>query len=98
MEDTAITADDIQQVLHNVVRENEPQIPFPQADSFERVINICELLDEQDLSRNDVTERYAFDDRQTNYYTDAARYLGLIEKNRKNGEPLYRLTDKGVRF
>ena len=95
VEDTAITADDIQQVLHNVVRENEPQIPFPQADSFERVINICELLDEQDLSRNDVTEQYAFDDRQTNYYTDAARYLGLIEKNRKNGEPLYRLTDKG---
>lgn len=95
VEDTAITAADIQQVLHNVVRENEPQIPFPQADSFERVINICELLDEQDLSKNDVTERYAFDDRQTNYYTDAARYLGLIEKNRKNGEPLYRLTGKG---
>ena len=95
VEDTAITADDIQQVLHNAVCENEPQIPFPQADSFERVINICELLDDQDLSRNDVTERYAFDARQTNYYTDAARYLGLIEKDRENGGPLYRLTDKG---
>lgn len=95
VEDTAITADDIQQVLRNAVCVNEPQIPFPQADSFERVINICELLDDQDLSRNDVTERYAFDARQTNYYTDAARYLGLIEKKRENGEPLYRLTDKG---
>lgn len=75
VEDTVITVDDIQRVLHNVMCENEPQIPFPQADSFERVINICELLDDQDLSRNDVTERYAFDARQTNYYTDAARYL-----------------------
>lgn len=95
VEDTVITVDDIQQLLHNTVCENEPQIPFPQADSFERVINICELLADQDLSRNDVTERYAFDARQTNYYTDAARYLGLVEKERKNGDPLYRLTDKG---
>lgn len=95
VEDTAITADDIQQVLHNAIRESEPQIPFPQADSFERVINICELLDDQELSRNDVTERYAFDVRQTNYYTDAARYLGLVEKDKENGGPLYKLTDKG---
>ena len=95
VEDTSITADDIQQVLHNAVCENEPQIPFPQADSFERVINICELLDDQDLSRNDVTDRYAFDVRQTNYYTDAARYLGLIEKKQENGGSLFRLTNKG---
>lgn len=95
VEDTAITADDIQQVLRNAVRENEQQIPFPQADSFERVINICELLDDQDLSRNEVTELYAFDARQTNYYTDAARYLGLIEKDKENSGPLYKLSDKG---
>lgn len=95
VEDTAITADDIQQVLHNVVYKNEPKIPFPQADSFERVINICELLGEQDLSRNDVTERYAFDARQTNYYTDAARYLGFVEKDKENGGPLYRLAANG---
>ena len=84
VEDTAITTGDIQQVLYSAVRETEPQLPFPQADTFERVINICELLNDQDLSRNDVTERYAFDARQTNYYTDAARYLGLIEKSRDN--------------
>ena len=95
VEDTAITTDDIQQVLHSVVRVAEPQLPFPQADTFERVINICELLNDQDLSRNDVTERYAFDARQTNYYTDAARYLGLIEKSRDSGGPLYKLSDKG---
>ncbi len=70
-------------------------MPFPQADKFDRVINICELLNDQDLSRNDVTEQYAFDARQTNYYTDAARYLGLIDKRRGNGEALYRLSDIG---
>ena len=95
IEDTTITTDDIQQVLHSSICKVEPQLPFPQADKFDRVINICELLNDQDLSRNDVTEQYAFDARQTNYYTDAARYLGLIDKRRGNGEALYRLSDIG---
>src|SRR5699024_11404678 len=60
-------------------------ISFPQANSFERVINICELLNAQELSREQVTEEYAFDIRQTNYYTDAARYLGLLEKHYEDG-------------
>ena len=76
----------------------EPQIPFPQADSFERVINICELLNEQELSRNEVTEQYAFDVRQTNYYTDAARYLGLLDKRRDGVTPTYTLSDTGRRI
>lgn len=95
LEDTTISLDDIQQILYSAAREHEPQLPFPQADTFERVINICELLREQDLSRNDVTEQYAFDARQTNYYTDAARYLGLIEKSKDGREPLYKLSEKG---
>ena len=95
VEDTAIKANDIEQVLNNVKCVDEPKIPFPQADSFARVINICELLSEQELYRNDVTERYAFDARQTNYYTDAARYLGLLEKERDSNSPLYRLSEKG---
>lgn len=49
---------------------HEPEISFPQADSFQRVINICELLESQELSRDDVTEEYDFDIRQTNYSYD----------------------------
>ena len=95
IEDTTIEITDIQSILQQVTREEEPKLPFPQADSFERVINICELLSEQELSRNDVTEQYAFDARQTNYYTDAARYLGLIEKKKDGVIPIYILSSKG---
>lgn len=80
IEETDIELNDIFQVLHSTPHMEEPEIPFPQADDFTRVINICELLNEQELSRNDVIEQYAFDARQTNYYTDAARYLGLLER------------------
>ena len=95
VEDTSITIADIQTVLSSSALVNEPTVPFPQADSFERVINLCELLNGQELSRNDVTDKYAFDARQTNYYTDAARYLGLIEKSRESGTPIYSLSDSG---
>ena len=98
VEDTAIEVTDVQAALQQVKTVPEPKIPFPQADSFERVINICELLNEQELSRNDVTEQYAFDARQTNYYTDAARYLGLLEKKKDGIIPIYRLSETGKRI
>lgn len=98
IQDSIIEIIDIQNVLQQAVIEPEPKIPFPQADSFERVINICELLNEQELSRNEVTEQYAFDVRQTNYYTDAARYLGLLEKKKDGATPIYSMSDKGRRI
>jgi hypothetical protein len=98
VEDTAIEIADVRAVLRQAGEEREPEIPFPQADSFERVINICELLGEQELSRNDVTEQYAFNARQTNYYTDAARYLGLLEKRKYGSMPVYALSGKGKRI
>lgn len=98
IEDTAINVADIQTLLLTVKDIGEPEIPFPQADSMERIINLCELLDGQELSRSDVIEEYAFDARQTNYYTDAARYLGLIEKKKEGASPVYMLSEKGSRI
>lgn len=98
VEDTMITTEDIQQVLQSTDVVTEPKgVPFPQADSFERVVNLCELLNDQVLSHNDITELYAFDMRQTNYYTGAARYLELIDKSTENGAPLYTLSAYGRR-
>lgn len=76
-----INAESIQSLIHQAQPENEPDgIPFPQADSFERVINLCELLaNEEILSKAEITENYGFDKRQTDYYTNACKYLGLAE-------------------
>ncbi len=99
IEDRRITLSDLQEVVSRVMRVSEPDISFPQANSFERVINLCELLNTQDLSREQVTEEYAFDIRQTNYYTDAARYLGLLEKHYADGrKPVYSLSAAGKRI
>lgn len=99
IEDTAISMEDLTDVYKRVRIVDEPEISFPQANSFERVINLCELLSSQDLSREQVTSEYAFDIRQTNYYTDAARYLGLICKRYEEGRrPVYSLSELGRRI
>lgn len=91
-----ITMDDIMTVYRRVKRALEPEnIPFPQADSFNRLINLCEVLYENGtLSRDEITYRYDFDLRQTNYYTDAGRYLGFIYKDNQGDSIQYYLTDR----
>lgn len=94
IESTAISIRDIEDIFSTVIIEPEPQIAFPQADRFERVINICELLQNGPLTDDEITEVYSFDSRQTNYYTDAGRYLGLIEKKQAPKASLYKLSEK----
>ena len=95
IEETDIDIQDIQSIIDNIDCVEEPEIPFPQADSFKRIINLCELLEEESKTKKEITENYAFDERQTNYYTDAGRYLGLIEKVKEDAEIIFNLTDKG---
>lgn len=96
IEDTEIELTDIEEIFKGIKNFNkEPEIPFPQADSFERIINLCELLYDEPKTKNEITENYAFDERQTNYYTDAGRYLGLINKERIDGNIIFDLTVTG---
>lgn len=89
----------IGKILKQIEIVEEPKVPFPQADSFERVINICELLNESKiLNREYITDNYDFNVRQTNYYTDACRYLGLLEKRYEKGEVIYFLTNEGKKI
>ncbi|NEO31907.1 MAG: translation elongation factor [Symploca sp. SIO3C6] len=75
-------------------------IPFPQADSFERIIDLLSLLFEKDLTKDEITENYQFDVRQTQYYTDACRYIGLVNKNKNHStkEIFFSLTDEGKKI
>ena len=93
----SINTETIQDILGIVSVVKEPQIPFPQADSFERVINLCELLKQRGfISKYDITQNYDFDHRQTDYYSNAAKYLGLIKDARENRNIGYTLTQKGL--
>lgn len=95
---TEIGLADIENLLRTVPLVHEPDISFPQADRMSRIVNLIELLNEKPMSKQDITSEYAFDERQTNYYTDAGRYLGLIDKSRdSDGVILFQLSALGRR-
>lgn len=88
-----ISLQDIISIMSHSVIIPEPEISFPQADNMSRIINLVELLYDRDMTKSEITAEYAFDERQTNYYTDAGRYLNLIEKyTDEDGNIAFKLT------
>lgn len=96
-QDRFISIEEINKILENTKKySQEPNTPFPQADKLDRVINLCELLlNSGSLTSQEVTEKYGFDKRQTDYYFNAGRYLGLVRKIRIDGNTEFELTEKG---
>ena len=94
--ENSLNTEDLSNILQASYIVEEPKIPFPQADSFDRVINFCELLfsKESSFSKEEILEEYDFVPRQANYYANAAIYLGLV--SRDAGQ--YILTREGVRI
>lgn len=91
-----ITQQDVSDIFATITLIPEPSKPFPQANNFERVIDLLSLLVERDLTRDEITENYQFDQRQTEYYTNAGQYLGLVEKYKAvgTGDITFRLTQE----
>lgn len=99
VENIEINIDMIQRILSTVNIIDEPRVPFPQADSFDRVINLCELLKQKRfISKENITQNYDFDYRQTDYYSNAARYLGLLDNVQEEGQIGCVLTTDGERI
>lgn len=94
---TVINTETIQEILKSAKIEAEPNdVPFPQANSLERIFNLCELINSSEiLSKIEITENYAFDSRQTDYYLNACKYLGLVEIGLSNGLIAGYLSAKG---
>lgn len=70
-------------IFNNIELEDDLSqidIPFPQADSFSKIIGLLDLIEEE-LSAQDVADFYEFDTRQGSYYLSAAKYLGLVDGN-----------------
>ena len=65
-------------------------IPFPQANSFTKIIGILDMI-EHEINAQDIADFYEFDLRQGSYYLSAAKYLGIVDGNNAK----YQLTSDG---
>lgn len=93
-----ISKDDIMNIYKTIKISNEPKIPFPQANSFDRVINLLEELIIRDLSKEDIYLMFDIDPRQADYYGNAARYLNLAEIYSDEGITMFRLSKVGKKI
>mgnify|MGYP001319010503 CR=1 FL=1 len=81
---------DIQEILdiyYSIEPKPEPSsriAPFPQADYFGRVMNLLDFLNTRDgRTKDEITQKYSFNDRQSDYYWNALVYLGLADKQKR---------------
>lgn len=109
LQDTNIENSDLFSVFRNTKikyddnqdNKKENDAPFIQADSFERVISIMEILASEQLTTKEIADIMQFEVRQSDYYYNAGKYLGLFEKiidNNSDTNSVYiRLTALGKR-
>ncbi len=95
--DGVINIEVIQQILNGTSVKSDPKVPFPQADSFDRIVNLCECLNNQNtLTKDEVTQKYDFTPRQTDYYFNAGKYLGFLDRKKENRVVAFCLTKEGI--
>jgi hypothetical protein len=74
--------------------EDEPSVPYPQANDLDKVVDLVSLVDSGLTTKTEIADFFEFDERQGDYYANAGRYLGLLD--RENGR--YVITDLGQQF
>ena len=67
---------------------------IPQADDITKIMDLPLAIAEKIDTSKLVATRYGFDERQSNYYLEAAEVLGLISKRAMK----YRLTEDGKKY
>lgn len=100
LQDTTITIDDLQTVrkkVHNKTDDNmeNETVPFIQANSLDRIISLLENMFENPMTSQQIAELMDFEPRQSDYYFNAGKYLGLFKKDMDDKQVIVSLTELG---
>ncbi len=102
LEDTRITWEeliDIRRKTKQKTKDNmdETKIPFIQANSMDRIISLLENIYENPMTLQQIAEFMDFEQRQSDYYYNAGKYLGLFEKTTDDRQIVVSLTSLGTK-
>jgi hypothetical protein len=76
------------------LRSKEVDVPFPQADELRRVIDVTDSVAAGLSTRSEISSHYDLDERQADYYANAAIFLCLLVRCGDG----FALTEDGMRF
>lgn len=88
-----IQRQNLTELLDSTPLESEPDVPFPQANDLDKVIDLIMNTQMGITNRGAIAELFDFEDRQGDYYANAAVYLGLLKRTANFSEFL--LTNEG---
>jgi hypothetical protein len=91
--DSPIADIDWPRLFREVACESEAA-PFPQADDLDKVVDLVKLAGSGLADKTQFAEFFEFDERQGDYYANAAKYLGLLERDGHG----FQLTELGAAF
>lgn len=100
LQDTSISVEDLVSVRNctKVImtdNQNTTDTPFIQANSFERVISLLENMHDNPMTLQQIAELMDFELRQSDYYYNAGKYLGLFEKSNEDKQVQVSVTELG---
>lgn len=84
---------DWRQLLREVPAQAE-EAPFPQADDLDKVVDLVQRAADGVSEKSQFAEFFEMDERQGDYYANAAKYLGWL---RREGHQ-FQLTESGAAF
>src|SRR5699024_8082986 len=97
---TELSLDDIGVLLKQIKVNTDDNmkntdIPFIQANSFDKVISMLDYLKDNTSSKTELAKFLNVGERQVGYYFNAGRYLNLFEKRVESHQHIYTLSDLG---
>ncbi|MGC4070903.1 MAG: hypothetical protein QM784_40760 [Polyangiaceae bacterium] len=69
-----------EELLSSTDEEDASLLPFPQADDVRRVIDVVDAVEAGVTARTGIAMRFDVNERQADYYANAAAYLGLVRR------------------
>ncbi len=101
----AISCSELRTLWQSARPEESLDIPFPQANSIETVLDVLLQIAASDkpgttISNSDLAKIYGFADRQGSYYGNTAAYFGFakrssVDSKKNSNKYCYSLTEKG---
>ncbi|ANJ68664.1 type II restriction enzyme [Latilactobacillus curvatus] len=87
----SLNLDVVKQIsVQSPMHPESTEIVYPQANTFQTVLDMMQYL-ATPIDKNDLAEKFNFDVRQSDYYANSLRFLGLAQKEHRK----YVLTDLG---
>lgn len=70
----------LEALLETTSEQDAPNLPFPQADDLRRVVDVVDAVASGITTRAGLAARFDLNERQADYYANAAAFLGLIHR------------------